>query len=107
MFIMRNESFICDNCKKNVSKHPDWSARNHCPYCLCSKHLDENFPWDRASNCKAIMKAIWIENKKNKWIMLKHKCEKCEKIILNKIAPDDNLLDLTLELNNNLIWRNI
>lgn len=107
MFIMRNENFICENCKKEVSKHPNWSARNHCPFCLYSKHLDKNFPWDRNSNCHWMMKVIWIDNKKNKWIMLKHKCKTCWKIILNKTAPDDNLINFSFELNNNFLWRNI
>ena len=90
---MINEQFKCENCWKKVEKHPDWSARNHCPYCLYSKHLDDKYPWDRASNCHSLMKPIWIDNKKNKWWMIKHKCLKCSKKILNKIAPDDNFLE--------------
>ncbi len=92
-FIMINENFICENCGKEVKKHPEWSARNHCPFCLFSKHLDEKFPWDRNSKCEGIMKPIWIDYKKNKWWMIKHKCKKCGKEILNKIAPDDNYTD--------------
>jgi hypothetical protein len=31
--------------------------------------------------------------------MIKHKCKKCKKEILNKVAPDDNYLDLIKKLN--------
>jgi len=96
---MINEGFICENCGKKVEKHPEWSARNHCPFCLHSKHLDENFPWDRASNCFWIMQPIWIDYKKNKWYMIKHKCKICKKETLNKISPDDNFLDFISKLN--------
>lgn len=92
-FKMINESFVCENCWKEVPAHPEWSARNHCPFCLYSKHLDENFPWDRASNCYGLMKPIDIDYKKNKGYMIKHKCLKCGKEILNKVAPDDEFLE--------------
>jgi hypothetical protein len=66
---------------------------------LSSKHLDESFPWDRASECHGIMLAVWIDHKKNKWNMIKHKCKKCNKEILNKVAPDDNFLDFVKKIN--------
>lgn len=98
-FIMINESFTCDFCKNIVEKHPDGSARNHCPFCLHSKHLDDIFPWDRASNCGGLMKPIGIDHKKNKWWMIRHQCTICGKIILNKIAPDDDYLSFIKKLN--------
>ena len=98
-FKMINENFLCENCNQNILKHPGGSARNHCPFCLYSKHLDENFPWDRISECMWLMIPIWIDHKKNKWWMIKHKCNKCNKEILNKIAPDDNYLDFIKKLN--------
>ena len=98
-FIMINEDFVCENCHKKIPKHPTWSARNHCPFCLYSKHLDESFPWDRKSKCLALMKPIWIDHKKNKWYMIKHKCEKCSKEILNKIAIDDEFLEFIKWIN--------
>lgn len=98
-FKMLNEEFICENCKKEISKHPDGSARNHCPFCLYSKHLDKDFPWDRASDCGWLMEPVWIDNKKNKWWMIKHKCLKCSKEMLNKIAPDDNFLEFIEKIN--------
>ena len=99
-FIMKNENFTCENCWKKVKIHPKWSARNHCPFCLYSKHLDKIFPWDRKSDCHWLMKPIWIDYKKNKWNMIKHKCQKCQKEILNKIAPDDDFLNFVKQINN-------
>lgn len=102
-FKMINESFICENCGKFVEKHLEWSARNHCIFCLYSKHLDLNSPGDRLSKCNWLMKPIWIDFKKNKWWMIKHKCQKCWKETLNKIAPDDNYLEFIKKLNNHHI----
>lgn len=86
---MRNESFSCENCKKEVEKDTTWWVRNHCPYCLFSKHLDEKFPWDRLSECWGMMEVVGIDYKKNKWWMIEHGCKICSKKILNKVAEDD------------------
>ncbi|MFK7780524.1 MAG: RNHCP domain-containing protein [Candidatus Gracilibacteria bacterium] len=98
-FKMINESFECENCHKQINKHTEGSARNHCPNCLYSKHLDENFPGDRESKCLGLMQPIDIDYKKNKGNMIKHKCKKCGKEILNKIAPDDNFLEFIKKRN--------
>lgn len=98
-FKMKNEDFVCENCKKDIIKHPEWSARNHCPFCLHSKHLDDIFPWDRNSNCSWIMVPVDIDYRKNKWYMVKHKCKKCSKEILNKVAPDDDFLSFVKKRN--------
>ena len=98
-FTMINESFTCEHCKKQVSKHPEWSARNHCPYCLYSKHMDETLPWDRKSSCNWAMVPVDIDYKKNKGNMIKHRCNKCQKTILNKVALDDRFLDFIKKRN--------
>ena len=98
-FKMKNESFICENCHKEIPVHPKWSARNHCPFCLFSKHLDEEFPWDRNSKCLWLMPPIDIDYKKNKWNMIKHRCIKCNKEMLNKVAPDDQFLEFVKKRN--------
>ena len=96
---MINDNFICENCGFEVTKHPEGSARNHCPICLYSKHLDQDFPGDRASDCGGIMQPVGIDHKKNKWNMIRHRCIKCKKEILNKVAPDDNFLDFVKKVN--------
>jgi hypothetical protein len=92
--------FICANCHKEVSLDA-WgtSHRNHCPYCLCSLHLDKE-PGDRLSNCKGIMIAIALTQKiegvdkygrkREGEIMLVHLCQKCGHISINRLAGDDN-----------------
>ena len=98
-FKMINENFNCENCSKKIKKNKKWWVRNHCNFCLYSKHLDKNFPWDRLSDCLWIMKPIWIEFKKNKWNMIKHKCKKCNQQILNKISYDDKFLEFIKKIN--------
>ena len=60
-----DEEFICENCGKTVPKL-GYSCRNHCPYCLHSKHLDIN-PGDRAEECHGVLEPIGVElnNAKN------------------------------------------
>lgn len=98
---MINDSFECENCNQLIPKHPEWSARNHCPFCLCSKHVDDTLPWDRMSECHSLMRPVGIDYRKNKWYMIKHKCSKCDKEILNKVAPDDKFEDFTKTLYKN------
>ncbi len=86
-FNMIDENFICDNCHKQVNKL-NYSARDHCPYCLYSKHLDIN-PGDRANDCHGLMEPIGIEKYKNTYKII-YKCSKCNKLHKNIIADDDN-----------------
>ena len=86
-FHMIDENFICDNCHKQVNKL-NYSARDHCPYCLYSKHLDIN-PGDRANDCHGLMEPIGIEKYKNTYKII-YKCSKCNKLHKNIIADDDN-----------------
>lgn len=101
-FIMRNEDFVCMNCNMQVLRHPGGSARNHCPYCLYSLHLDERFPGDRASSCGGKMRPIGVDYRKNKGDMIVHKCEKCGKKNVNKTAPDDDFIGLIRALNTHI-----
>lgn len=101
-FIMRNEDFVCEHCGRNVPKHPEGSARNHCPFCLYSLHLDADSPGDRLSECHGLMKPVGIEYRKNKGDMIVHQCEKCGKKIPNKVAPDDDFIGFVRHLNKHL-----
>lgn len=93
-FNMIDETFICENCKNKVEKL-NYSARDHCPFCLHSKHVDIN-PGDRLNQCKGIMEPIEIEKFKNTYKII-YKCKKCGEIHKNIIAKDDNM-DLIIEL---------
>ena len=86
-----DEEFICDNCHKKVNKL-EYSSRDHCPYCLYSKHVDNN-PGDRNNPCKGLLKPIGIEKYKDTYKIL-YKCEKCKKEHKNIVAKDDNIEEL-------------
>lgn len=82
-----DEKFVCENCGRNVDKL-NYSSRDHCPYCLYSKHVDIN-PGDRANPCKGLLKPIAIEKFKDSYKII-YKCEKCNKQHKNIIAKDDD-----------------
>ncbi len=88
-FISVNEEFVCENCgEKNLPSRG--TCRNHCTKCLYSKHMDESVPGDRKSGCKGLMEPIEVDSEGKKGYVLIHKCIKCDKIIRNKTAPDDD-----------------
>jgi hypothetical protein len=74
--------------------------RNHCPYCLSSRHLDLLEAGDRLSACKARMPPVALSLKKTckKYanpnqgeMMIVHMCEGCGKVSINRIAADDDI----------------
>lgn len=94
-FTKIDEEFICENCGKTVPKL-GYTCRNHCPYCLHSKHLDIN-PGDRAEDCHGILEPIGLEMNSKKGYVIIFKCKKCGEIRKNKAAEDDNM-DLIISL---------
>ena len=93
-FKMIDEEFICENCGENIPKL-NYTARDHCPHCLYSKHVDI-FPGDRSNTCMGLMKPIGIEKYKNTYKII-YKCSKCNQIHKNVMANDDNY-DLIVKL---------
>ncbi len=90
-FTMKDEYFICENCGSEV--HPlSYTARDHCPHCLYSKHLDI-FPGDRQNNCHGLLKPVGIEKFKDTYKIL-YICEKCKKDHKNIMATDDNMEEI-------------
>lgn len=93
--------FLCRHCKHYVSTVFFVSGvhnRNHCPYCLWSRHLDLYIPGDRLSACKSTMKPIGLTIKST-WkryghgqgeLMLIHLCTECENLSINRTATDDD-----------------
>lgn len=98
-FTMKDETFICEYCHKNVNKL-NYTARDHCPYCLYSKHIDI-MPGDRLNKCKGLLKPIGIEKFKNTYKIV-YQCQKCNQIHKNIIASDDNM-DIIIKLTTNPI----
>jgi len=90
-FIARQEPFTCEHCGKDVAPLTEGSYRNHCPFCLHSKHVDELGPGDRASTCGGLMAPVGLDGTASKGWVLVHRCMRCGKNIRNKIAPDDDL----------------
>jgi len=87
---MTSDSFVCINCNKTVPlKAPGTHNRNHCPYCLHSKHVDIE-PGDRKSPCLGNMDVIAKYLKNDGEEVLVHKCGKCGFIRYNRIAGDDD-----------------
>jgi hypothetical protein len=96
-----NDDFRCSHCRQIVSANPGLSGvqhRNHCPYCLWSRHLDLYRAGDRMSACKAQMRPVGLTLKRaykrygSAWageLMLIHECIECGKVSINRIAADD------------------
>ncbi len=105
--------FNCVVCHSPVSSDPILSGvnnRNHCPYCLSSRHVDLLKAGDRMNACKAPMHAIGLawKKSKNKYgskrgeLMIVHQCNECNGISINRIASDDDL-DKLIDLFNKTI----
>ena len=90
-FTMKDENFICENCGHNVEKL-NYTARDHCPICLYSKHVDI-LPGDRMNTCKGLLKPIGIEKFKDTYKII-YKCEKCGVIKKNVQAKDDDINEI-------------
>ena len=86
-FVLNDEEFICENCGKKVDKLV-YSSRDHCPYCLYSKHVDIN-PGDRSNTCLGLLEPISLERYKDTYKIV-YKCLKCGEIHKNIIAKDDD-----------------
>ena len=96
------DNFLCKNCGKEVRTDGliGTKNRNHCPFCLWSKHVDKDVSGDRDEQCHGLMEPIALTFKKeglNKFnhekqgeIMLVHQCMKCYDISINRVAADDD-----------------
>jgi hypothetical protein len=86
----QNKWFQCANCRQPVSYSPQGAQhRNHCPWCLWSRHLDDT-PGDRQADCHGSMEpiAVWVRNG-GEWAIV-HRCTCCGTLKSNRIAGDDN-----------------
>ena len=89
-----DEGFICEHCGKEVTP-AGYTSRDHCPYCLYSKHVDIN-PGDRQNTCLGLLEPKEIEKFKDTYKII-YKCEKCNELHKNIIANDDDM-DKIIEL---------
>ncbi len=94
--------FKCLHCALHVAADPLQAGvnnRNHCPYCLWSKHVDLLVSGDRLAACKGTMQPIGLTFKRRRKkyasaqpgeLMLIHRCTACAALSLNRLAADDN-----------------
>lgn len=94
--------FQCEHCHTWVTKDEFIGThfRNHCPFCLWSKHVDWKSSGDRQANCRGLMKPVGLTFKKegvDKYghsrqgeLMLIHQCETCFDFSINRLAADDS-----------------
>ncbi len=99
-------TFRCVYCRQPVNFDPRRSGvqnRNHCPYCLWSRHLDLFRAGDRLAACKAPMRPVGLAHKRSRKkyagrapgeLMVIHRCEDCGKVSMNRIAADDCTAEL-------------
>jgi hypothetical protein len=87
--------FRCSHCRQFVviNDRIGTANRNHCNWCLWSKHVDEA-KGDRRSNCNGGMEPAGLTLKHEGYdrtgeVMLIHLCSACPKISINRIARDD------------------
>jgi DNA-directed RNA polymerase subunit RPC12/RpoP len=84
--------FTCGHCGRLVPPLPSGGHhRNHCPYCLYSRHVDERVSGDRASRCGGLMEPIGYFQRRNGEYVLTHRCLVCGAERFNRIAADDDL----------------
>ena len=76
-FQMKDEEFTCIVCGKKVPK-ANYTARDHCPYCLSSLHVDI-MPGDRMNPCKGVLKPVGIEKFRDTYKII-YRCEKCHEL---------------------------
>ena len=92
--------FTCRHCNLYVPCDPALAGvqnRNHCPYCLHSRHVDRSTPGDRASDCGSTMAPVGIFARPNGEQVLVHCCLGCRITRANRVAADDNF-DLVMAL---------
>ena len=86
----REKVFACKNCGEKVSiEAPGTQNRNHCPFCLYSRHVDIT-RGDRQSECSGMMKPVGVVERKDGEQLIIHQCQGCGFVSKNRIAGDDN-----------------
>ncbi len=88
IFKKMNESFACHHCKKDVPAAQK-TCRDHCPYCLYSKHVDNN-PGDRLARCEGILKPMAYAKHGKKGFMIHYICQSCGQKKVNKFLEIDS-----------------
>ena len=92
------QAFTCGHCHRFIGPLPSGGHhRNHCPFCLYSRHVDDRASGDRASACGSLMAPIGAFQRPNGEHVVVHRCLGCGFERFNRIAADDDF-DLVLAL---------
>jgi hypothetical protein len=92
------EVFKCKHCRRFVCPPACGGRhRNHCPFCLYSRHVDDRKPGDRMSTCGYTMEPVGRFQRPNGEYVIIHRCHGCAFERFNRIAADDDF-DLVLSL---------
>ena len=96
-----NTGFVCGHCGRKVAPASNGNYRNHCPFCLASKHVDV-VPGDRMNACRGLMKPVRLRQKSGKGFQIVHRCLRCgferaNRVAENTIQPDnvERLIELS------------
>jgi hypothetical protein len=83
-----NDGFTCACCGTQVLPLARGGFRNHCPWCLWSKHVDR-VPGDRDATCRGLMEPVAVEQDAKRGWMVVHRCVECGLLRRNQAACDD------------------
>jgi hypothetical protein len=98
------EVFRCRHCRSMVGLVPSGGRhRNHCPYCLHSRHVDLRTLGDRLSPCGGTMAPIGAFTRVNGEYSIIHRCLVCGIERHNRIAADDDF-ELVIALPDMTRW---
>jgi hypothetical protein len=83
--IARDEAFVCAHCGLAVPPHGR-TARDHCPRCLRSAHVDV-VPGDRAAGCGGVLDPVAVEGS-SAAPRIRYRCRSCGAEKVNRAALD-------------------
>jgi len=95
-FVRVKEDFVCSNCGFRVKGD---GYTDHCPKCLWGRHVDEEVPGDRSSECGGEMEPMRVIYEKGDY-KIEYKCLKCSHRFRVRSGEGDDREKL-LELVNN------
>ncbi len=86
--ITENTGFICLHCYNTVHAVTNGSYRNHCPFCLFSRHVDHN-PGDRLNTCHGLMRPIGLvyHPKSGGKLSIAVLCVAAKRLIKSRLIP--------------------
>ncbi len=85
-----NATFKCGRCRAFVGPTVFGGRhRNHCPFCLTSRHVDLRRPGDRENPCRALMAPVGTAYRRDGEQVVVHRCNGCDAIRRCRVAADD------------------